>query len=72
MSIFVWRYSFQISILNDKKPLKWNRILMEEKLDDISHWLENSQKYFAVIGITKRSFCRQWVDSSQTAAYSSV
>jgi hypothetical protein len=30
------------SILIDRNPLKVNRVLTEEKLDDIGHWLENS------------------------------
>jgi hypothetical protein len=32
------------SILTDRKPLKRNRVLTEEKLDDMGHRLENSPR----------------------------
>jgi hypothetical protein len=47
--MFIWRYNFQISDessnprhLIDRKPLKRNHVLTEDKLDDIGNRLENS------------------------------
>jgi hypothetical protein len=39
----VWRYSFQISEDSDRKLLIRNRVLIEEKIYDISRRLENSR-----------------------------
>jgi hypothetical protein len=39
LEIQVWTHS----ILFDSKPLKWNHVITEEKLDD-GHWLENSPR----------------------------
>jgi hypothetical protein len=37
-----------LGILIDRKPLKINRVLTEEKLDDISHQLENSPENLCI------------------------
>jgi hypothetical protein len=52
-------------ILTDTKLLKRNRVLTEEKHDDIGHQLENSpQKSLWQLVQTKWCFCRQRVDSN--------